>query len=78
MIRPMLQIPGGELTMRTYFVAAALVLLLPVCAPAFIHSGIAAVARSVEGSTGALITGVTVKAIAVDSGVVTTTLSYKT
>jgi hypothetical protein len=64
--------------MRTYLVAAALLLALSVSANGFSQGGFATVTGNVTDSSGALIPGVTVKAIAADTGVVTTKISNET
>jgi hypothetical protein len=64
--------------MRRYLVAAALLFSLSFSINAFSQGGFATVTGSVTDSTGALIPGVTVKATAVDTNVVTTTISNET
>jgi len=64
--------------MPRYFVAAALLFSLIFSINAFSQGGFATVTGSVADSTGALIPGVTVKATATDTGVVTTTISNET
>ncbi len=72
-------LPGGEIHMRKYFVAAALLFSLIFSINAFSQGGFfGTVTGTVTDSTGALIPGVNIKATATDTGVVTTTLSNET
>jgi len=64
--------------MRKYFVAAALLFSLLFSINAFSQGGFATVTGSVTDSSGALIPGVTIKATATDTGVVSTTISNET
>jgi hypothetical protein len=64
--------------MRKYFVAAALLFSLIFSINAFSQGGFATVTGSVSDSSGALIPGVTVKATATETGVVSTTISNET
>jgi len=78
MILPTPLFPGGETHMRKYFAAAALLFSLIFSTNAFSQGGFATVTGSVSDSSGALIPGVTVKATATETGVVTTTISNET
>ena len=64
--------------MPKYVIAAALLFSLIFSINAFSQTGFAVVTGSVTDSSGALIPGVTVKATATETGVVTTTLSNET